>query len=227
MTTGVLRGNELRKAEKRATIIAGAIRAFEQEGYERASMDLVAELAGASKRTVYNYFESKKDLLWAVIEELMAGQAGLKEIPYVREESLESQLGRFVDAQVYFVTDASRLATVRLLTGIFVQNEELRDEANRGDRCPPDHLVAWLKAARKDKRIKAKDPELAAQVFRGLVEGTINFPALYGPLQTAEDLKPLKDEIIAVFLSRYGSHQAVKGMCIDRAVPIPRRSNRP
>lgn len=67
-----LTGNERRKALKREEIIAGAIKAFEQEGYERASMDLVSELAGASKRTVYNHFDSKKDLLWAVIAELMA-----------------------------------------------------------------------------------------------------------------------------------------------------------
>jgi AcrR family transcriptional regulator len=69
-----LSGNELRKAAKRKEIIAGAIKAFEQEGYERATMDLVSDLAGASNRTVYNYLESKKHLLWAVIGELMAGQ---------------------------------------------------------------------------------------------------------------------------------------------------------
>jgi len=198
-----LSGNELRKAEKRKEIIAGAIQAFHQEGFERASMDLVAEKAGASKRTVYNHFESKKDLLWAVIAELMAGQQEMRQIPYSPDKSLESQLGRFVDAQMYFVTDPERLSIVRLLTSIFVQSEELRDEANQGNHCQPDPLIPWLEAARKDKRIKVKDPELAAQVFRGLIEGTINFPALYSPLKTAKELKPLKDEVVAVFLSRY------------------------
>jgi TetR/AcrR family transcriptional regulator of autoinduction and epiphytic fitness len=200
-----LSGQELRKAEKRAAIIAGAIRAFEQEGYERASMDLVAEKAGASKRTVYNYFESKKDLLWAVIGELMAGQQEMKQIPYSKELSLESQLGRFVDAQMYFVTDPSRLAIIRLLTSIFLQNQELRDEASKGDACPPDYLVSWLKAAKKDKRLKLKDPELAAKVFNGLVEGTINFPALYEPPKKASELKRIKKEIVALFLSRYAA----------------------
>jgi TetR/AcrR family transcriptional regulator of autoinduction and epiphytic fitness len=200
-----LTGNELRKARKREEIIAGAIKAFEQEGYERASMDLVAELAGASKRTVYNHFESKKDLLWAVIAELMAGQTEMTQIPYSKTDSLESQLGRFVDAQMYFVTDATRLSIVRLLTSIFLQNQELRDEASKGDHCQLDHLTTWLKAAKKDKRLKMKDPILAAQVLRGLVEGMINFPALYNPLKTSKELKPLKDEAVAVFLSRYRS----------------------
>ncbi len=196
--------NKLRKAEKRREIIEGAIQAFQQEGFERASMDLVAELAGASKRTVYNHFESKKDLLWAVIGELMAGQSQMKQIPYSPEESLESQLGRFVDAQMYFVTDPERLSIVRLLTSIFVQNEALRKEASQGSHCPPDPLISWLKAAIKDKRIKAENPELAVKLFRGLVEGTINFPALYEPQKTTVELQPLKEEIVAIFLSRYG-----------------------
>jgi TetR/AcrR family transcriptional regulator of autoinduction and epiphytic fitness len=200
-----LTGNELRKARKREEIIAGAIKAFEQAGYERASMDLVAELAGASKRTVYNHFESKKELLWAVIAELMAGQTEMTQIPYSKIDSLESQLGRFVDAQMYFVTDSTRLSIVRLLTSIFLQNQGLRDEASKGDHCQFDHLTTWLKAAKKDKRLKMKDPDLAAQVLRGLVEGMINYPALYSPLKTSKELKPLKDEAIAVFLSRYSS----------------------
>jgi len=199
-----LSGNDIRKAEKRKEIIAGAIKAFQQEGFERASMDLVAELAGASKRTVYNHFESKKDLLWAVIAEMMAGQQELKQIPYSPDESLESQLGRFVDAQMYFVVDAERLSIVRLLTSIFVQSQELRDDANQTNACQPDPFIPWLKAAHKDKRIKAKNPELVAQVFRGLIEGIINFPALYSPLRTAKELEPVKKELIAVFLSRYG-----------------------
>ena len=200
-----LTGNELRKARKREEIIAGAIKAFEQAGYERASMDLVAELAGASKRTVYNHFESKKELLWAVIAELMAGQTEMTQIPYSKTHSLESQLGRFVDAQIYFVTDSTRLSIVRLLTSIFLQNQELRDEASKGGNCQFDHLTTWLKAAKKDKQLKMKDPVLAAQVLRGLIEGMINYPALYSPLKTSKELKPLKDEAIAVFLSRYRS----------------------
>ena len=60
------------------------------------------------------------------------------------------------------------------------------------------------KHQRCDQRIKAKDPELAAKMFRGLIEGSINYPALYEPQKTAAELKPLKEEIIALFLSRYG-----------------------
>ena len=199
--------NEVRKAEKRDTIIKGAIKAFQQEGFERASMDLVAECAGASKRTVYNYFESKKELLWAVVEEVMKGQQEQLTIQYSMDESLEAQLGRFVQTQVNLVQDEVRLSIIRLLTSIFVQNKELRDEANQGDTCPPDPLIPWIHAAMKDGRLEVADPELASKVFRGLTEGMINFPALYSDPRTEEELATLKNELIAVFLSRYGSER--------------------
>ena len=198
-TSGLAR----RKAAKRETIIAGAIKAFEQEGYDKASMDLVAEFSGASKRTVYNHFESKKALLWAVIEGLMAGQRELKQVEYSKTETLESQLGRFVDSQLYFVTDPTRLSLARVITSIFVRSPELCEEVRKESQSQHDHLVAWLKAAAKDKRTKAANPKLAAQVFYGMIEGMINFPALYHPVQKSAELKLIKDEIIAVFLSRY------------------------
>ncbi len=200
-----LSANERRKAAKRDAIVAGAVKAFEQEGFERASMDLVAKLAGASKGTVYKYFRSKNDLLWAVVKGLMVGQNELSQIRYSKDDSLESQLGRFVDAQVYFVVDPGRLSTARLLTSIFVQNEQLREEASNSSHSQFDCLTEWVWAAKKDKRLKVKDHKLAAHVFHGMVEGTINFPALCGTLKMDGELKLMKDEVIAVFLSRYAA----------------------
>jgi len=197
-------GSERRKIKKRESILSGAIKAFEREGFDGASMDLVAEISGASKRTVYNYFESKEALLWAVIEELMAGQQQLKQIEYSSEASLESQLASFIDAELYFVTDSTRVSMARILTSIFVRSPELCLQASNDNTCQNEQFTAWLLAASEDHRLKVKDPELATQVFYGLTQGLFNFPALYRPLQTATELKPIKDEVIAVFLSRYG-----------------------
>ena len=50
------------KSKKRAIILEGAIDVFIEMGYELASMDKIAEVAGVSKRTVYNHFGSKENL---------------------------------------------------------------------------------------------------------------------------------------------------------------------
>ena len=57
---------EPRPNAKRKTILDAAMAAFRDDGYESASMDRIAELAGASKRTVYNHFGSKEALFQAI-----------------------------------------------------------------------------------------------------------------------------------------------------------------
>ena len=42
---------------------------FQTEGYDRTSIDAIAEAANKSKRSIYNHFDGKEDLLAAVIGE--------------------------------------------------------------------------------------------------------------------------------------------------------------
>jgi len=53
---------------KREAIIEAARRAFEEFGVQGTSMDKLAEMAGVSKRTVYNHFASKEELYAAVLD---------------------------------------------------------------------------------------------------------------------------------------------------------------
>lgn len=54
---------------KETAIVDAARRAFLAKGFEAASMDHIALLAGVSKRTVYNRFRSKEALFAAAINE--------------------------------------------------------------------------------------------------------------------------------------------------------------
>jgi len=64
-----------RKAEekqmRRGRIVAAAMALFTEGGYAATSMDMIATQAGFSKRTVYGYFESKEDILAAVVLEAL------------------------------------------------------------------------------------------------------------------------------------------------------------
>jgi len=192
-----------RQVQKRESILRAAIQAFEENGFERASMDRISEIAGASKRTVYNYFDSKENLLRAVIENLVAGQDALKQITYSPHQSLESQLARFVDAELYMVTDSTRLSLTRILVSIFVRSPGLCENACKGSPSQHANLIVWLKAAVADGRLSVKDFALVASVFYGLISGLFNFPALFRPLQSEAEFEAMKNEAIAVFLSRY------------------------
>src|ERR1700712_4673356 len=56
-------------AEKRAQILNGAATVFAADGYEGASMAGIAAVAGVSKGTLYNHFDSKAALFTAYVGE--------------------------------------------------------------------------------------------------------------------------------------------------------------
>src|SRR3984957_5812872 len=55
--------------EKRIQILAGAASVFAADGYEGASMARIAAVAGVSKGTLYNHFDSKAALFTAYVGE--------------------------------------------------------------------------------------------------------------------------------------------------------------
>ncbi len=60
---------EQNKADLREQILAAAGEVFLERGYEQFSMRQVAERIGYSATTIYNYFENKDDLLFAVVDQ--------------------------------------------------------------------------------------------------------------------------------------------------------------
>lgn len=55
------------RTQRREHIIDAALHAFLRDGFRGATMDRVAEEAGVSKQTLYNYFEDKDALLVALL----------------------------------------------------------------------------------------------------------------------------------------------------------------
>ena len=72
----------------RQRLLEAAAKQFAQDGYEKANINQIAESAGFSIGTVYNYFPSKQDLMLAFIDEMskdhvdfVIEQVTLSEIP--------------------------------------------------------------------------------------------------------------------------------------------------
>jgi AcrR family transcriptional regulator len=58
----------LPRAERRATLLAGAAEAFATGGFDGTSMDDIAAAGGVTKLIVYRHFESKEELYRAILE---------------------------------------------------------------------------------------------------------------------------------------------------------------
>ena len=64
-----------KQARTRAELLATAAEVFGERGYDRASVEEIAERAGYSHGAVYSNFAGKDDLFLAVFEEYMAARA--------------------------------------------------------------------------------------------------------------------------------------------------------
>ena len=78
---------------KREAIVSAAKAAFQEFGVKDSSMDKIAEMAAVSKRTVYNHFPSKEELVMHLLRELWDQALVQVKFDYCKDTALEKQLG--------------------------------------------------------------------------------------------------------------------------------------
>lgn len=91
---------EIRK-EKRAIIMEAAIEVFAEKTFMGASVSMITKKAGVSKGLLYNYFESKEDLLKQIIFE------GFDEFAHIFDPNKDGILTE--DEFEYFIDETFRL----------------------------------------------------------------------------------------------------------------------
>lgn len=151
---------------KHEAILKAAAVVFQEEGYQLASMDRIAEEAGTTKRTVYDHFGSKDALFFAVIAAAcraivaaMPGPAALKAEP---REGL-AQLARAI-AAIIGSADCVRLQ--RLVIAEAERHPQvagmLYDTALLGAEIA---LIGYLERCVAAKKLKPHDCQVSSRLL--------------------------------------------------------------
>jgi len=189
--------------QKRKSLIDAAIKVYCQKGYYDASMDNIAEEAGASKRTLYNHFQNKENLFLQVITSYLMEQQQYKKSIYNPELPIKQQLSAFIDAQNYLVNTPTRRGLAKVLTTVFLREPQLAMKAK--SMCEPGIKLfeQWLEIVKDKGEMRIEDPEKGSFLFYSLVEGAITWPALFGGPTEGPEFEVIRSEIIETFISRY------------------------
>jgi AcrR family transcriptional regulator len=115
------------KSETRQLLLQSAIEAFARDGFEKANINQVSKAAGFAKGTIYNYFESKRQLMLALIHETASIHLEYITARVVQADDAERRLINFFESGWSVV--AEYLPQLRILVNtLYGPDEEFRLE---------------------------------------------------------------------------------------------------
>ena len=166
--------------EKRQQILDASADLFTEQGYERTSLEQVAERAGVSKQTIYNNFPSKEALLRAGIlrkceEALIAGTDLDLTLPPT--EFLPLFAERFISS----LTEEGPLAVYRLVMTESQRHPEVGVAFYDSGPLPViTALAQYLKVATERRELTVQEPLMAAAQYLFSINGFTVDMALVG-----------------------------------------------
>ena len=146
---------------------------FLEQGYARTSMEAIAARAGVSAQTVYNQFGTKCELLAAVLDRAIAGDAApspVIERPWFLShdaEPAEDAIARLAAGGTAILARVAPLYDVIRSASALPEVNRLLADNRRRRRADQRHLVGALAAAGKLRT--GLDAGHAADVVYGLV----------------------------------------------------------
>ncbi len=174
MTTAPLRQTD----RKREAIIQAAISEFRSQGFDATSMDKIAATAEVSKRTVYNHFPSKEDLFTAILLQLWKSAAAQNELTYQHERPLKEQLVEFLKGKMRMCCDVNFIDLVRVAVAATIHTPDRARDMVEKLNSQEGGIVAWIKAAQADGKLKAGDPNLMGDMLQGQLKAVAFWPQI-------------------------------------------------
>lgn len=92
-------------SETRRLLLQSATEEFSREGYIGANINRISKNAGFAKGTIYNYFDSKRALMLALIDEIAAGHLEFMVQQVLQEDDPARRLDRFFAAGFRWVSN--------------------------------------------------------------------------------------------------------------------------
>ena len=193
--------------EKRAQILRGAAEVFAADGYQGASMARIAAIAGVSKGTLYNYFDTKAALFTSYVEDECARHlshvfdgadhdgdpaAVLRGIGRRMLRMLLSDVG----LAIYRVVIAEATKFPDLARGFF----------EAGPARAISFMADWLAEETRRGRLSVPDPTFAAEQFVNLCQTRLVLRRKLEmlPDPPASEIDRVVEASITMFLRTYG-----------------------
>lgn len=200
----------IKTEKKRQEIIDAAFEVFSEIGFAQTSMNDIAVRAGASKATLYSYFESKEELFTEVmcenaVDEVKAAFSRLNPHIAIRKT--------LIDFGVHYLSAvlAPKMLAVRRLanheggrSGLGVLFYE------RGPKLGWQMMAEMLTQSIKSGQLRTCNTAVATAHLRALYEAELMEPSILGVTQNTSKthVKAVVKRSVDIFLLAYGAPAA-------------------
>ena len=196
--------------EKRVQILTGAATVFAADGYEGASMARIAAVAGVSKGTLYNHFDSKAALFTAYVGE-KCQQTLARVFDGANHDGDPAEVLRGIGKRmVQMMLSDVGLAIYRVVIAEATKFPDLaRGFFESGPARAIGFMADWLAEETRRGRLNVPDPAFAAEQFFNLCQTRLvlrrKLEMLPDPPE--RDIDEVVDASITMFLKSYSPAQ--------------------
>ena len=158
---------EMLRQTSKERIETAALELFAQNGFGHTSISQIAKAAGISKGLMYNYYESKKELLKAIVRKGTNFGDRLMEAGAELANKGPEQLLKFL-IEASFAEVEKNMAFWKLLTSLAFQEDVLKTMSDELDVKKQEHLETGKTIF---SQLGYPDPEAQAMLFGGTMDG--------------------------------------------------------
>ncbi|MDJ0708529.1 MAG: TetR/AcrR family transcriptional regulator [Leptolyngbyaceae cyanobacterium MO_188.B28] len=193
--------------QKREAILNAALAAFLELGYDRATIDYVAQQAKVSTATLYKHFQSKADLFGGIMAQVWRADQ-VRSAPIPPDLSPQAALTQIGLEYAQLLTNPIIQPLFRVIIAEAPRFPELGNELYRQGKEPfLKRLNDYLQIQVASKNLTIEDIPIATRQFLGMINDVIFWPRLL--IMDLEidgsEIETVIVNAVETFLARYGS----------------------
>ena len=175
--------NKIIREEKKDLILRTALKVFAQEGYHASSVNKIADKANISKGLIYNYFESKEDLLNNIVSNIM--DRFMEKYPPIDSIPNDSHIEYFIDQSFEFILeDKARAKLLFALTAQSIVMDLMTKITMQKAEPFMNNVMNFFEIKKYD------DPEGMMHYFFSTLEG-VQLHVTFNPLYPIDKVKKI------------------------------------
>lgn len=163
---------EREREARRLDIVRAARTVFAEKGFDKATLEEIAERAEFGKGTVYNYFNSKESLFLAAIMDLLDEVRAIAEGVEREHQTIRGSFEAYTRQMIqYYERNYTFSRMVFRVWGRpeVGESQDLLEVLKDNVYSAAEPLARLLKAAMRRKEVRRADPEVLAMMFMGVV----------------------------------------------------------